>query len=249
EEQPRNRRRVEVILAQPATSSDDKLKRKSTVSEQIPVDKVNLQEILNASRAEQRVNLGQDDLHNQLNANSDDLQISLNRQKDSGLRRRLEISKSSKPSEAKGPLPEGSSNDLRTQMRSKRIEKRLQLNVIMGGSPPCGDSVRSVKDYRRKETTSQKWPVRPENDQQIKFSADDAVAVHMPHNDPLLVKLGIKNCKVTKVLVDTGSSVDLIFCDTLDKMGIDPHDMRPSSRSLTSFNGSSETMLSVRVRG
>ncbi|KAF8045995.1 hypothetical protein N665_4139s0002 [Sinapis alba] len=69
------------------------------------------------------------------------------------------------------------------------------------------------------------------------------MGVHMPHNDPLLVELGIGNCKVTKVLVDTGSSVDLIFRDTLDKMGIDPLDMKLSSQSLTSFNGSSKTML------
>ncbi|KAF8094779.1 hypothetical protein N665_0353s0010 [Sinapis alba] len=65
----------------------------------------------------------------------------------------------------------------------------------------------------------------------------------MPHNDPLLVELGIGNCEVTKVLVDTDSSVDLIFRDTLDKMRIDLRDMKPCSRSLTGFNGSSETML------
>ncbi|KAF8109077.1 hypothetical protein N665_0103s0032 [Sinapis alba] len=52
-------------------------------------------------------------------------------------------------------------------------------------------------------------------------SADDAVGFHMPHNDPLLVELGIRNCKVTKVLVDSGSLVDLIFRGTLDKKGID----------------------------
>ncbi|KAF8105965.1 hypothetical protein N665_0150s0015 [Sinapis alba] len=71
------------------------------------------------------------------------------------------------------------------------------------------------------------------------------MGVHMPHNNPLLVELGIGNCKVTKVLVDTGSSVDLIFRDTLDNMGIDPVDMKLSSQSITGFNGSSKTMLST----
>lgn len=65
----------------------------------------------------------------------------------------------------------------------------------------------------------------------------------MPHNDPLLIDIGIGECQVTKVLVDTGSSVDLIFRDTLDKMGIDLRDMKTSSRTLTSFNRASEQMI------
>ena len=65
----------------------------------------------------------------------------------------------------------------------------------------------------------------------------------MPHNDPLLVDIGIGECQVTKVLVDTGSLVNLIFRDTLDKMGIDLRGMKPSSRTLTGFNGSSEKMI------
>ncbi|XP_013739277.2 uncharacterized protein LOC106442094 [Brassica napus] len=113
----------------------------------------------------------------------------------------------------------------------------------MGGSPPCGDSVRAVKDYKRQATTSKKWPSPVENDHQITFSALDTKGVHMPHNDPLLFDLDIGECLVAKVLIDTGSSVDLIFRDTLDKMGVDLRDMKPSSRTLTGFNGASEQMI------
>ena len=55
--------------------------------------------------------------------------------------------------------------------------------------------------------------------------------------------MGIVKCDVTKVLIDTGSSVDLIFRDTLNKMGVDLRDMKPSSCFLTGFNGASETMI------
>ncbi|XP_048608335.1 uncharacterized protein LOC125584234 [Brassica napus] len=113
----------------------------------------------------------------------------------------------------------------------------------MGGSPPCNDSVRAVKDYKRRAATSKKWPPPVENDHQITFSALDTKGVHMPHNDPLLVDLDIGECLVAKVLIDTGSSVDLIFRDTLDKMGVDLRDMKPSSRTLTGFNGASEQMI------
>jgi len=113
----------------------------------------------------------------------------------------------------------------------------------MGGSPPNGDSVRSVKDYRRQVATSQKWPTKPTSHPPITFSPDDAVGVHAPHNDPLLVVLGIGEYDVTKILIDTGSSVDLIFRETLQKMGVDLDDIKASSRTLTGFNGSSETIL------
>ena len=71
----------------------------------------------------------------------------------------------------------------------------------------------------------------------------------MPHNDSLLVDIGISDCTVTKFLVDTGSSVDLIFKSTLVKMGISLDEMKPFARSLTCFNGSTETMLgTIRLR-
>ena len=117
------------------------------------------------------------------------------------------------------------------------------LNVIMGGLPPCGDSVRAVKDYRRQAVTAKKWPSRVKADHQISFSAADTHGISMPHNDPLLIDIGIGECQATKVLVNTGSSVDFIFRDTLDKMGIDLRDMKPSSRTLTGFNGSLEQMI------
>ena len=107
----------------------------------------------------------------------------------------------------------------------------------------------SVKDHRRQAITSKKWPSKPENDTPITFSPDDAIGVHLPHNDPLLVEVGIAKCDVAKVLVDTDSSVDLIIRDTLDKMGVDLRDMNPSSRSLTGFNVASEMMIgTIKLR-
>ncbi|KAF8100709.1 hypothetical protein N665_0218s0047 [Sinapis alba] len=66
---------------------------------------------------------------------------------------------------------------------------------------------------------------------------------HHPHNDPLLVELQIGTCEVTHVFIDTGSSVDLIFRQTLVKMMVDLKDIKPSSRALTGFNGLSTTLL------
>ncbi|KAF8092681.1 hypothetical protein N665_0405s0007 [Sinapis alba] len=82
--------------------------------------------------------------------------------------------------------------------------------------------------------------------------ADEArrgnIDIDQPHNDPLLVELQIGTCEVTRVLIDTGSSVDLIFRQTLIKMMLDLKDIKPSSRALTGFNGSSTQLLgSIRL--
>lgn len=45
----------------------------------------------------------------------------------------------------------------------------------------------------------------------ISFTEDDATHVKGPHNDPLVVTLRVENINVHKVLVDIGSSVDMMF--------------------------------------
>ncbi|XP_056854370.1 uncharacterized protein LOC130503826 [Raphanus sativus] len=244
-ELPRARRRINVVLTQLESPSDEPeqvsppdlraqlsrpslgdlrniLKRKEKSATDVP----DLREKINSSKT-RRLNKPSPvksrpaDLREKLNSRKPDLQSQLDRPLYSDLRQKLNVSRTQHPNQ----------------------DKDTVINVIMGGSPPCSDSVRSIKDYRRQATSSRKWPTKPENDHQITFSPDDALGIHMPHNDPLLVELGIGDCQVTKILIDTGSSVDLIFRDTLDKMGVDTGSMKPSSRSLTGFNGSSEAMI------
>ena len=64
-----------------------------------------------------------------------------------------------------------------------------------------------------------------------------------PHDDALVIKLDIANCEVQRVLIDTGSSVDLIFLDTLVRMGISKSDIRGAPSPLVSFT--SETSMSL----
>lgn len=61
------------------------------------------------------------------------------------------------------------------QIRTKDLTQLPRLTVIMGESPPCRDSVRSIKEFQRQAITAKQWPTRPENDPQITFSAEDAI--------------------------------------------------------------------------
>ena len=178
----------------------------------------------------------------QINFRAEDLRVKLSQSKKRDLRRCLEKAKRC-PSMV--PQAENTISDLQAQLELMKATHTPHLNVIMGVSPPSGDSVRAVKDYQRQAVTVQKWPSQVEADHLISFSVADTRGIIMLHNDPLLVNIGIGECQVTKLLIDTGSSFDLIFRDTLDKMGIDLRDMMPASRTLTRFNGSSEQMIGI----
>ncbi|KAF3513269.1 hypothetical protein F2Q69_00005576 [Brassica cretica] len=93
------------------------------------------------------------DLRDKLNANMCDLRVLLNRSKPTDLRLQLERTKT--PCNSRLPQNDDDApTDLRAFLNSKRVNSRPRLNVIMGGSPPCGNSVRFIKDYHRNAATS-----------------------------------------------------------------------------------------------
>ena len=55
----------------------------------------------------------------------------------------------------------------------------------------------------------------------ISFKGGATVDQAKPRNDLLVIELTIRDVDVARVLIGTGSSADIIFKDTLEKMGID----------------------------
>lgn len=115
----------------------------------------------------------------------------------------------------------------------------------MGGLQTYNDSVRSIKLYKRKDVTTQKWPCITNEDTPITFGEADTNGLDKPHNDSLVIELMLGDCKVTKVLVDTGSSVDLIFKETLRKRDIKDGKIKVNVRPLTVFDD--ETTMTIRM--
>ena len=52
----------------------------------------------------------------------------------------------------------------------------------------------------------------------IEFTDEDLAGVHLPYEDALVVTLRVANFDVWQVLIDNGSSVNVMFLDTLRKM-------------------------------
>ena len=60
----------------------------------------------------------------------------------------------------------------------------------------------------------------PRLDTTITFSDSDLEGCQHPHDDPLVVLAIVANTTVHRVLIDNGSSADIIFASAFDKMGI-----------------------------
>ena len=58
-----------------------------------------------------------------------------------------------------------------------------------------------------------------------------------PHDDPLVIRAVVANKTIHKVLVDNGSSTDIIFASAFDKMGIGREKLDPVNAYLRGFSG------------
>jgi len=54
----------------------------------------------------------------------------------------------------------------------------------------------------------------------VGFSDEDCAGVSLPHTDTLVVSLTIANFQLQRILVDTGSSADILFKSAFDHMSI-----------------------------
>ncbi|GFZ21459.1 hypothetical protein Acr_29g0006210 [Actinidia rufa] len=71
----------------------------------------------------------------------------------------------------------------------------------------------------------------------ITFSNDDLRGLHLPHNDALVVYAVIANFNVQRILIDNGSSADILFISAFERMKIGLDKLHPFHTPLIGFGG------------
>ena len=71
----------------------------------------------------------------------------------------------------------------------------------------------------------------------IGFSEEDAQRFHHPHDDALVVSIWVGDYSIHRVLVDNGSSTNILYYLTFQQMRIEREWHVPTNASLTGFGG------------
>ena len=71
----------------------------------------------------------------------------------------------------------------------------------------------------------------------ISFTEEDTGQLRHPHDDALVINLSIVDFNTRRVLVDNGSSVDIIYYIVFQQMRIDKEQLLPLDAPLVGFNG------------
>ncbi|XP_066165863.1 uncharacterized protein [Oryza sativa Japonica Group] len=79
--------------------------------------------------------------------------------------------------------------------------------------------------------------------QLISFGPEDAEGVLFPHQDPLVISAEIAGFEVRRILVDGGSSADVIYAEAYAKMGLPTQALTPALTSLRGFSGEAVQVL------
>ena len=78
-----------------------------------------------------------------------------------------------------------------------------------------------------------KMEIRPT----LSFSDEDKVGTIQPHDDALMVTIGIGGYDVNKVLVDQGSGAEIMYPDLYKGLNLKPEDLTSYDSPLLGFNG------------
>ncbi|XP_028065970.1 uncharacterized protein LOC114268937 [Camellia sinensis] len=78
----------------------------------------------------------------------------------------------------------------------------------------------------------------------VSFTRKDLEGIQHPHSDALIITVGIgKWCDVKRVLVDQGSTADILYYDLFKKLGLSKQHLTPAEAPLVGFNSQPEWPL------
>ncbi|KAJ4800173.1 Pol-polyprotein [Rhynchospora pubera] len=136
----------------------------------------------------------------------------------------------------------------RQNVPNKPREENKGSPVVMfiaGGDASGGDKPHQRASYADPRRLSQ--PSRYEifhlhaegslTNTRISFGPEDCVGVRYPHDDAIVLMLRIHGRRVKRILVDTGSSADVLYFDALRQLNLASYPLTPMDTPLVGFAG------------
>ncbi|GAU30548.1 hypothetical protein TSUD_65580 [Trifolium subterraneum] len=117
--------------------------------------------------------------------------------------------------------------------------KRIAVNTIAGGFAGGGESKAVRKRYlgRIIQETNTVAHVSSSRAPEISFSPSDGEGVFPHDDDPLVIQVQILNCDVKRVLIDSGSSADIMYWEAFKAMQLAGEQLQPYNETLVGFGG------------
>ncbi|XP_070028767.1 uncharacterized protein [Nicotiana sylvestris] len=110
------------------------------------------------------------------------------------------------------------------------------INVICGGEEIYG--VTTARKVSKITVTHVKRVRQVLEEDNITFDDADADGVLIPHNDALVISLLVHDTNVKRVLIDPGSSINIILLRVVNEMQADDK-LIPKAHTLSGFDNSS----------
>ena len=133
------------------------------------------------------------------------------------------------------------------------VAPKAIINYIHGG--PLDEKYNSKRKRQRllraasvRECINSIWPgITSENarpiDGTIIFPPVDPTRILQPHHDVLILSLGMGDFDVRRILIDPGSSTDLLQASVINHMGLELSDLENLGKIFSRFNGAATTSL------
>ncbi|KAK3003044.1 hypothetical protein RJ639_018211 [Escallonia herrerae] len=123
--------------------------------------------------------------------------------------------------------------------REDREENAGTINTISRGIAAGGSSGKARKAYAREVCVTSPPPnkkLKMVPAATITFSDDDSKGIKSPHDDPLVITIKAGNFDVKRVLIDNGSSAEILFHDAFEKMNIPTDRLQKMDTPLYGFS-------------
>ncbi|XP_075655046.1 uncharacterized protein LOC142625244 [Castanea sativa] len=135
-------------------------------------------------------------------------------------------------------------NPPRDQELNQRVEERPraplgEIRVIVGGGAMIGSSRKVRKTYlqmvQNVQLTGHPHKLSRMDELEISFTEEDARQIHHPYDDVLVINLTIADFNTRRVLVDNGSSTDILYYPAFQQMRINKERLTPADAPLVGF--------------